>query len=60
MSTNNHVINVLFPHIFWPNDMWEKDINDMVINGHKIMNLLESNTYKGLEAKVKFNNWKKV
>ena len=40
--------------------MWEKDINDMVVNGHKIMNLLESNTYKGLEAKVKFNNWKKV
>ena len=46
--------------VIWPSDMWEKDINDMVVNGHKIMNLLESNTYKGLEAKVKFNNWKKV
>ena len=46
--------------VIWPNDMWEKDINDMVVNGHKIMELLESNTYKGLEAKVKFNNWKKV
>ena len=46
--------------VIWPNDMWEKDINDMVVNGHKIMDLLESNTYKGLEAKVKFNNWKKV
>ena len=46
--------------VIWPNDMWEKDINDMVVNGHKIMNLLESNTYQGLEAKVKFNNWKKV
>ena len=46
--------------VIWPNDMWEKDINDMVVNGHKIMDLLESNTYQGLEAKVKFNNWKRV
>ena len=46
--------------VIWPNDMWEKDINDMVVNGHRIMDLLESNTYQGLEAKVKFNNWKKV
>ena len=46
--------------VIWPNGMWEKDINDMVINGHKIMPLLESNTYQGLEAKVQFNNWKRV
>ena len=46
--------------VIWPNDMWEKDINDMVLNGHMIMDLLESNTYSGLEAKVKFNSWKKI
>ena len=46
--------------VIWPSGMWEKDINDMVINGHMIMELLESNTYQGLEAKVKFTNWKKV
>ena len=46
--------------VIWPENMWEKDINDMVVNGHMIMDLLESNTYKGLEAQIKFNNWKKV
>ncbi len=46
--------------VIWPSNMWEKDINDMVVQGHKIMDLLESNTYTGLEAKIKFNNWKRV
>ena len=32
----------------------------MVIAGHNVQNLLESNTYSGLEAKLKFNLWKKV
>ena len=46
--------------IIWPNNIMEKDINDMVIAGHNVQNLLESNTYSGLEAKLKFNLWKKV
>ena len=46
--------------VIWPNDIWEKDINDMVLYGHMIMDLLESNTYQGLEAKMKFNSWKKI
>ena len=45
--------------IIWPNNILEKDINDMVIAGHNVQNLLESNTYSGLEAKLKFNLWKK-
>ena len=46
--------------VIWPNNIMEKDINDMVIAGHNVQNLLESNTYSGLEAKLKFNLWKKV
>ena len=46
--------------VIWPSNLEEKDINDMVIAGHNIMPLLESNTYQNLEAKVKFNTWKKV
>jgi|TARA_R100001460_G_scaffold108255_1_gene158845 hypothetical protein len=38
----------------------EKDINDMVLAGHDVMSMLELNTYSGLEAKIKFNNWKKI
>ena len=46
--------------IIWPNEIVEKDINDMVLAGHDIMSILKSNIYSNLEAKVKFNNWKKV
>jgi len=46
--------------VIWPINISEKDINDMVIAGHNVQNLLESNTYSGLEATLKFNLWKKV
>ena len=46
--------------VIWPNNIIEKDINDMVLAGHDVMSVLKSNTYSGLEAKVKFNSWKKV
>ena len=46
--------------IIWPNGLMEKDINDMVLAGHDVMSMLELNTYSGLEAKIKFNNWKKI
>ena len=46
--------------VIWPSTINEKDINDMVMGGHNVMNLLESNTYSGLKAKIKFNNWKKI
>jgi len=46
--------------IIWPTSIKQKDINDMVIAGHSIMDVLKSNTYKGLEAKVKFIEWKRV
>ena len=46
--------------IIWPSNVVEKDINDMVLAGHDIMNVLKSNTYSGLEAKIKFNIWKKI
>ena len=46
--------------VIWPAFVEEKDINDMVQRGHNVSDVLESNTYSGLEAKVKFNIWKKV
>lgn len=46
--------------VIWRNDVVEKDINDMVIAGHNVQDLLRLNTYSGLEAKLKFNLWKKV
>ena len=46
--------------VIWPTTVEEKDINDMVLGGQNIMSVLESNTYSGLQAKVKFNNCKKI
>jgi len=46
--------------VIWPSGIVDKDINDMVLSGLNVMNVIESNTYSGLEAKVKFNNWKKI
>ena len=46
--------------IIWPKNIQQKDINDMIIAGHMVMDVLKSSTYQGLEAKVKFIEWKKV
>ena len=46
--------------VIWPGNIVEKDINDMILSGHDVMSVLKSNTYSGLQAKIKFNNWKKI
>jgi transcription elongation factor Elf1 len=46
--------------VIWPSGIVDKDINDMVLSGLNVMDVLKSNTYSGLEAKVKFNIWKKI
>lgn len=45
--------------VIWP-PVPEKDINDMVLAGRNVKSLIESNTYQGLQAKVKLTEWKKV
>ncbi len=46
----------------WPKDIREKDINDMAyrLSTRKIQKIIDHNTYSGLEANVKFNEWRKV
>ena len=46
--------------VIWPSNILEKDINDMVLFGHDVQTIVEENTYSGLEATIKFNNWKRV
>ena len=46
--------------VIFPSHIEEKDINDMVIAGHDVQKIVECNTYSGLEAKLKFNTWKKI
>ena len=46
--------------VIWPSNIEEKDVNDMKLSGHDVMSVLQSNTYSGLKAKIKFNYWKKI
>jgi transcription elongation factor Elf1 len=46
--------------VIWPNNVKEKDINDMVLAGHDVQLIVESNTYSGLEAHLQFTTWKKI
>jgi len=46
--------------VIWPSNIREKDINDMVLSGHDVQKVIESNTYDGLEAKLKFTTWKRI
>jgi predicted RNA-binding Zn-ribbon protein involved in translation (DUF1610 family) len=46
--------------VIWPISIKEKDINDMVLSGLDVQSVIESNTYSGLEAKLKFTTWKKI
>ena len=53
-------IEMKFPVVIWPKDLKEKDINDIVLSGQDVESMLKLNTYQGLEANLKFTNWKKV
>ena len=46
--------------VIWPSNIKEKDINDMVLSGHDVQSIVESNIYKGLEATLKFTTWKRI
>ena len=46
--------------VIWPSNINEKDINDMTLAGHNVMDVLNSNTYSGLTAQLQFNTWKRI
>ena len=45
--------------VIWPNNINEKDINDMLLAGIAVETVVKSNTYTGLTAQLKFNEWKR-
>lgn len=45
--------------VIWPSTIKEKDINDMYLAGHDVQSTIESNTYQGLTATLKLNDWQK-
>jgi transcription elongation factor Elf1 len=56
-------IDAGFSVVMYPDNVREKDINDMIKNGKtptEILDLINTNTFSGMEAKLKFIEWKKV
>jgi len=46
----------------WPDTVREKDINDMILNGKtsdQILDIINKNTYQGIEATLKLTEWRK-
>jgi len=48
----------------FPEHIIQKDINDMILDGKmpidEIVDTINKNTFKGIEAKLKFSTWKKI
>lgn len=52
-----------FPVCIWDENIKQKDVNDMVLNGMSADSIFESikkYTYKGLQAKMRLSKWSKV
>lgn len=51
-----------FSVCLWPETVVEKDINEMILAGktsEEIVDIINANTYNGVEAQLRFTNWKK-
>ena len=49
--------------VIWPSNVKYKDINDMVMGGMKsreILDIIDKNTFSGLELKLAFTQWSRV
>ena len=56
-------IDLGYSVVMYPDTIEEKDINDMVKSGKspdEILNIINTNTFSGMEAKLKFADWRKV
>ena len=49
--------------VLWPDDVVEKDINDMILSGktkEQIHHIITENTFSGINAKIRFTNWRRT
>lgn len=63
---NQQITNRISRHIhdgdsvvIWPTNLKEKDINDMILSGISVTQIIETHTFSGMMAKLKFTDWKK-
>ena len=46
--------------VIWPSNIQEKDVNEMILAKHNIYDIIKTNTFSELKAKLQLNLWKKV
>ena len=46
--------------VIWPQNIVEKDINDMVKSNINVEKIIKENTFTGLHAKMQFMGWKRI
>lgn len=55
------IIDAGYKICIWPSNVPGKDINEMYLNGlTDVENVIKQNVYKGLEAKLKFMEWRRT
>jgi hypothetical protein len=45
--------------VIWPENVVDKDINDMILSGLDPQHIIETNIYSGLDGKLKLSYWRK-
>ena len=56
-------IDIGYKIVIWPESIKEKDINDMILTGMSVTdvkNIIDTNIYHDLSAKLKLTTWKKI
>lgn len=46
--------------VIWPDHIKDKDVNEMILNNVPVLDIIRDNTFRGLQAKVKFYGWKRL
>jgi transcription elongation factor Elf1 len=63
VSNMRKTINMGYKVCIWPDDISQKDINDMVIAGiqpSQIQHIIDNNVYEGIIAAMKLNQWERL
>ena len=58
-----NAIGLKYDVVIWPDTIGGKDINEIILSGKsqdEIEEIISSNTFRGIEAQLKLNMWKKV
>ena len=56
-------VNEGYRVVLWPDELEEKDINDMILAGKtkdEIKTIIEKNTYQGNMAKIRLTAWRRI